>query len=259
MFNKTKKNNSFLFILIILIFSVGLTYKAVLAESMTSTNYSISVDSINVGGLYQTSTNYISQETIGEIATGISTTTYYNIHAGYQAMLTEYYLSLSIPFDITLSPNIKQISGGQSTGSGQVNVTTDNSAGYNLAVKASASPALTTAGDSFADYTSAVVGVPDYSWVINAADSEFGFTVEGSDIVQRFQDDGVLCNVAGADTSDACWYNLAVSETTIANVYSPNTPAGAVTTLKFQAESGSSHNQTSGAYQAVITITVLAN
>ncbi len=52
---------------------------------MTSTNYLINWDSINVGGTdISTSSNYLMRDTIGEHATGISTSTNYEISAGYR-------------------------------------------------------------------------------------------------------------------------------------------------------------------------------
>lgn len=57
-----------------------------LVLAMTSTNYGISWDSINSGGLdVSTSTNYGLKDTIGEAATGNSTSSNYEISAGYRA------------------------------------------------------------------------------------------------------------------------------------------------------------------------------
>jgi len=53
--------------------------------AMTSTNYSINWDSINSGGDdVSTSTNYSLHDTVGEQATGDSTSTNYSISAGYR-------------------------------------------------------------------------------------------------------------------------------------------------------------------------------
>jgi hypothetical protein len=53
--------------------------------AMTSTNYGITWDSINIGGVdVSTSTNYLLRDTIGEHAIGISTSTNYEISAGYR-------------------------------------------------------------------------------------------------------------------------------------------------------------------------------
>lgn len=70
--------------LLLAIFAVFLAIKSVFA--MTSSNYRIIWDSINSGGLdMATSTNYRLRDTIGEQATGYSTSTNYTISAGYRA------------------------------------------------------------------------------------------------------------------------------------------------------------------------------
>lgn len=53
--------------------------------AMSSTNYSIEWDSVNSGGLDTgTSTNYSLRDTLGEQATGFSTSTNYTVSAGYR-------------------------------------------------------------------------------------------------------------------------------------------------------------------------------
>ncbi len=56
------------------------------AHVMSSQNYRINVDSINIGGGKQASGNYRNENTAGEIATGISSSISYKMSAGYQAM-----------------------------------------------------------------------------------------------------------------------------------------------------------------------------
>jgi len=55
------------------------------AYVMSSPNYRIQKDSLNVGGLPENSSNYKMWESIGEIATGKLTSSNYNLIAGYQA------------------------------------------------------------------------------------------------------------------------------------------------------------------------------
>ena len=70
--------------LLMAIFVVFLAINSVFA--MTSTNYKINWDSVNSGGLdLSTSTNYKMRDTIGEQATGYSTSSHYKISAGYRA------------------------------------------------------------------------------------------------------------------------------------------------------------------------------
>lgn len=230
-----------------------------IAYVASSTNYRIQSDSVNIGGILSTSTSYKVEDTLGEIATGVSTSTNYQLNAGYQQM-QEVYLSISAPEDVSMSPSIGGVTGGTGNGSASWTVITDDPAGYSLTIKASTSPAMmsnTVAGESFANYTPAGAD-PDFSWSVASADSEFGFSPEGSDIVQKYKDNGSACNAGSGDTSDKCWDSLSTSIKSIAGSSSANHPSGAVTTVKFRAESGSSHIQVNGVYTATTTVTAIA-
>lgn len=62
--------------------------------AMTSTNYGIPFDSLNSGGTdWSSSTNYNLNDTMGEQATGLTTSTNYTLHAGYRQ--TDEFESLS--------------------------------------------------------------------------------------------------------------------------------------------------------------------
>jgi hypothetical protein len=62
-------------------------------------------------------------------------------------------ISISSPADVSLSPSIAGMTGGAGTGSATWTVKTNNTAGFNLTIKASAAPALVSGANTFADYT----------------------------------------------------------------------------------------------------------
>jgi len=124
---------------------------------------------------------------------------------------------------------------------------------------ASTSPALKAGSYSFADYTSASSGIPDYNWSITSATSEFGFSAEGLDITQSFKDDGSSCATSTQDAANKCWYGFSTTAQQISQAYSVNYPLGKATTIKLQAQAGSTRSQESGTYSAIITTTVVAN
>lgn len=250
-----KKFSTFIIIFCFLISAYGS-----LAYEMESNSYRIQESSINVGGHSQTSTSYRMRDTIGEFVAGTATSTSYRLKMGYQPML-ETYIAISVsPDQVAMNPNIGGISGGQSNGSTTATVITDSSAGYALSLKASASPALATSSFSFTDYAPAVSGIPDFIWLVPATTSEFGFTPEGSHIVQKFLDNtSNTCNIGSANTSNACWYGFSTSNETIASSYFSNHPAGTETIVKFRAESGDQNIQVSGEYQATIVTTAIVN
>jgi len=240
------------------IVAVAAQGETVLGYVMSSPNYKMQSDSLNEAGTRQTSSNYISQDTIGEISTGMSSTTNYGLYAGYQQM-QESVLSLSFTATAALSPSIGGLSGGQANSSTSITVLTDNAAGYTLSVQASTSPALATSSYNFSDYTAAVSNTPDYAWQVEASTSEFGFTPKGSHVVQKYKDNGTSCSTGSNITDNACWFGFSTSSGNIAQTYTANHTAGTVTTLYLRAESGSSYVQVAGSYRAVIIVTVITN
>ncbi len=245
----------FFLVMVFLITSLG----QISAYTMGSTNYRMQSDSLNTGGLDTgTSASYKLQDTIGETATGDSTSATYKLKAGYRQFDAST-ISISSPSDVTMSPSIAGVTGGTGNGSAVWTVITDNPAGYKLDIKASTNPALKYNSYSFADYTPSG-GDPDYSWSIDSADSEFGFTPEGSDIVAKYKDNGSDTCATGSDmTADKCWMGFSTSDETISQSGSGNSPTGTETTVKIRAQSGSAHLQAAGDYTATITVTAVTN
>jgi hypothetical protein len=224
----------------------------------SSTNYRIELDSLNVGGLLATSTNYRIEDTVGESATGIGTSTSYNLYAGYQQFdATPTTITISAPADVTLTPAISEGEGGTANGSAAWTVITNNSAGYNLTIKADSSPALASSGDSFADYSPAGAA-PGFTFSVGDSESAFAYSPEGTDLVDNFKDNGSACNTGSSDATNACWEGLSTSDTAIAQAVSANSPGGTETTVKFRAVAGASKSQSAGSYQATITVTATA-
>lgn len=223
---------------------------------MQSGSYKIDTDSLNFGGGRSASGSYTNESTEGEIATGNSTSTNYKMSAGFQQYESSV-LSVTGAPDVTMSPAIGGITGGSSTGSTFFSVTTDNPAGYTVSIKASNSPAMQAPTDTIANYGASIAS-PDFNFTAaSAAESKFGFTVEGADIVNNFKDNGSACNTGAADTADKCWAGITTSNQTIVNTTSPNYPTGTATTLKFRVEAGSARKQDSGTYVATTTLTIL--
>lgn len=228
------------------------------AQVMSSGSYSIQSDSINFGGSRATSSSYVVEDTLGEVATGISTSTSFTLRAGYQQM-QESTISMTAVGDVSMSGSIGGVTGGVANGSTSFTVITDNQAGYEATIQATSSPALVLAGlDDFPDYSPSGLN-PDFAFSVPSNESAFAYTPEGDDIADRFKDDGVdTCATGSSDTADACWDGLSTSATTFVERTSSNHPAGTETTLKFRAESGSNHIQIAGTYYATTTVTALS-
>jgi hypothetical protein len=225
------------------------------AQVMTSTNYQIQQDSVNFGGGLASSTNYTLESTAGEVATGDSQSTSYRLRAGYQQLDTNF-ISLSAVPPVTMDPPIPGITGGTANGTTTVTVTTDSPAGYELSIAALNNPAMQKGADTIADY--APVGDPDFVFTTDASDAHFGYSPSGTDIVDRFRDNGAACNLGSFDSALACWDGLSIADELIAQSSGPNVPNGTVTTLHFRISIGSSVVQPSGSYTATTTVTALA-
>ncbi len=226
----------------------------IFAESMQSNTYRISSDSINVGGEGSTSTTYNLDDTLGEVSTGDSNSSNYYLHAGFWQM-QESYISISSPADLALT-HIGGINGEATEGTMSWQVITDNTAGYTMDIKTTTTPALRSAEDSFSDYTPAGAD-PDFNFSILSSTSAFGFSPEGTDTNVRYRDNGAICNSGSGEISDKCWDGLSTSPKTIAGKGSSNQPSGSMIDVRFRAESGSAHIQTSGSYSASIVVTAL--
>jgi hypothetical protein len=245
------------------IVSVGVLWGAMFVmwsvqAQMTSTQYRIEADSINVGGRDDsTSTSYGLQDTLGELGTGYSTSTNYAVAAGYRQML-ESYIALSTTGDVVMSPNLGGITGGTANGSLTATVTTDNRAGYVLSILASTSPAMrSAAGDTIGDYQTAGAD-PDFTFTIPSGSAVFGFSPEGADIVDRYRDLAGVCNAGSDDTENACWDALSDLGEDIATSASANHPLGENTVVRFRLGIDANANQPAGEYYATTTITALA-
>lgn len=243
---------------IALLLTVGIVWLSDIgfAQVRTSSNYQIQSDSVNVGGGFSSSTNYLQESTVGEIATGPSDSSNYSLRAGYQQM-QEVFISLSVPTDVTMSPNLPGITGGTSNGSTTVTVTTDSPAGYQLTIQAENSPAMLRDGGSetIADYDDG--GTPDFSFLTSGSEAHLGYSPTGVDIVQFFLDDGGSCNTGALNTDLACWDGLTTSAVAISRGSSANHPSGATTTVNFRIGIGSSAGVAAGLYTATTTLTAL--
>ncbi|MCD5380955.1 MAG: hypothetical protein LR008_00045 [Candidatus Pacebacteria bacterium] len=226
------------------------------AQVRTSSNYQLQSDSINVGGGLSSSTAYVQESTVGEIATGPSDSSTYSLRAGYQQM-QEVFVSLSTTGNVVMSPDLPGLTGGASNGSTTATVITDSPSGYSLTIKAEDSPAMQSGVGTIADYSPSG-SVPDFSFTTIATDAHFGFSPEGVDIVQAWLDDnGGVCNIGSADTALACWDGLSTADIVVSEGVGANYPVGATTTINFRVGVGGAAGVTAGVYIATTTVTAL--
>ena len=223
-----------------------------LADPMQSPTYKIQEDSVNLGGANSASGSYKINDSLGELGTGDSNSPNYYMHAGYWQM-GESSIAISAPTDLVMD-SMGGLSGGSSEGVMSWTVTTDNTAGYAMSIASTTTPALKSAQDSLADYIPAGAD-PDYNFTNDANSSSFGFSPEGTETIARFKDNGSVCNAGSLETTDKCWDGLSTTPKVMAGNTSSNMPNGSVATVRFRAESGSNHIQTSGQYNVTVVVT----
>ncbi len=235
----------------------------ILAYVMSNGTYYLQSDSVNFGGGLAANGDNNLEDTLGDVGTGYSSNTAYDLHAGYQQNGGERYLSLSVPEKIFLLPVIYGVSGGTASEYSAVHVLTNSPGGYTLMARASTSPALqsTSTSSFFANYTTATSTSPDYYWNIPMSQSAFGFTADGPDIVPFFRDNGSACNQAtDAATPETCWAPLKTTNTNLSyTTFANDLAGGSDTVLEFMAESGPDNIQAAGVYQALVIITAFMN
>lgn len=242
-----------LFVALSLIFSLS----SAAASVMESTNYQIELDSINFAGGRSTSSNWILESSLGELSTGLGTSTNYSLRAGYQQMADEVFLSLTGTAAVIMSPDLPGITGGQSNGSTTVNVVTNNTAGYQLLIASETDPSLQKPPDAIDDYLPASAN-PDFAFTTASDQAHLGFSIFGDHAADRFRHDGSNnCNAGSTNSLLACWDGLATSSRLIAEGNSSNLPDGTNTTINFRVEFGGGVVIPAGSYVATTTVTAL--
>jgi hypothetical protein len=130
--------------------------------AMSSTNYYIYADSVETGGGLSTGGVYSLEGSLGESPSDFSTSSAYEIRAGYQYM-ERGYLSIIVA---TPSLNLGTLSTSSvSSASTDVTVSTDSATGYNMSISAVSGSVITAVGDG----------------AVSAGSEEYGFSASGSD------------------------------------------------------------------------------
>ncbi len=234
------------------------------AQVMSSGNYSIERDSVNFGGGLGSSDGYSMESTGGEVATGDSASDNYQLRAGYQQMDVTEISFATLASDVTMTPSLGGLTGGTSNGTSTVVVYSNSSAGYQMTIVASGSPAMQgdSQGDTIADYTPAAAGIPDFAYSVPSGE-EFGYTVTASttaDLAQKFKDNGASCNTGALDSNTvaSCWYGLSTTATSTI-VRSTATPvSGSTSSVIFKLTINAGSFVVEDTYTATTTLTAVA-
>ena len=170
--------------------------------------------------------------------------------------------------NVTMNGSIAGVTGGTSYGTTTVIVTTNDSAGYTMTIKASSSPAMQgdSQGGTISDYAPSVTGIPDYAFTAASAGAhKFGFSVSASttaDLATKFKDNGSsTCNTGSADTSGSgsCWMGLSTTATSTMVTSGETTASGSTSSVYFIVSVGSNSGLAEDTYVATATLTAVTN
>ncbi len=161
-------------------------------------------------------------------------------------------IAITSPADCALTPNIS-ITANSAICSSTWNVKTNHATGYTLAIKAQASPALVSGGNSFADYTPAVAGTPEL-WSVGSGAKEFGYSVFGTDSSTATWGTSLSCGTSGTPAAAQKYRDTTTSDVTVATRAVPTPFAGIDTTFCGAAAQNGIY-AAAGSYQATITAT----
>jgi len=159
-------------------------------------------------------------------------------------------ISISDGSNITMAPNLS-VSANSSIGGSAWTVVTNNATGYTLGVKASASPALVSGGNSFADYSEGTPGTPD-TWSVDSSTYEFGFSAYGTDVEAEHKGTGVSCGSGGTPDANLKYEGLTTSDEII-STRSTVTPVAGITSNLCVAAAQNGVFAPSGVYSATLT------
>lgn len=155
---------------ILIIFLSIILYGSLKTQAMSSTNYTIPKDSINVGGAETgTSANYDMPDTIGEVGSGLGSSATYDLDAGFRPEAKKPLLQFSISTNNISLGVLSTIS--VSSGNTVTTVSTNARSGYSTSVTAD--------GNLRKDLVNIISDVIDGS--VTAGSSEYGIRTSGVD------------------------------------------------------------------------------
>lgn len=147
---------------------VGLSLPAISFGAMSSANYYIYADSVDSGGGWNSGGVYALSDTLGEGGVGISSSSVYQVRAGYQAMergnLTLLLSSNSIDLGTLSAASV-------SSASIVATVNTNSLTGYTLSVGSTSGASLSDVSDGAVD---GVGSAEEYGLAVSGADGSFG-------------------------------------------------------------------------------------
>ena len=166
---------------------------------------------------------------------------------------------------VTMSPSLSGLTGGNSTGTTQFVVRSNNASGYYVEIDffdnagAWAMRGNEDGGAQIRDYRNGSMATPSYNWTASTA-AQFAYTVHSSttsDTADNFLNNTTNCGAGSTQTIAKCWQSPSTSGYQIINRDSA-AGTGATSTLMFKVNvpSGANPAPTAQVYTATATLSV---
>lgn len=231
----------------------------VLAYVSSSDNYRLDADSLNSASASTTSSTYRMDGTVGETTTGPNSSSNYHVDAGYQYMVPGP-LSLSVGADVTLTPTISAVSGGQANGRTSWRIASHH--GFSFYVSGSGKVLRSTAG-AFTNYSGITL-----TWQPASGVPTFGFNPFGTYSHENYWSDSNSivpsgsCGFnfgQGSPTDGVCWDGFSEGGKLIGQASSGPTDDTLYLNLRADYRDPVSGRLPAGNYQANITATLIGS
>lgn len=162
-------------------------------------------------------------------------------------------ISITSPSDTNMSTNLG-VAQDTAVGTTTWNVKTNNAAGYTLAVKATNTPAMTSATNNIADYQT---GAPN-TWSVSSGDAAFGYSAFGTDVSTGTWGSASVCSTGThVPNSSLNYKGFTTSDFTVATRSATTTTVGIDTSICYAVEQDTFYIP-SGTYKATIIATATA-
>jgi hypothetical protein len=163
-------------------------------------------------------------------------------------------IAITSPADTTMSIDLG-VSQDTAVGTTTWNVKTNNAAGYTLAVKATATPAMQSPTDTITDYQT---GAPN-TWSVSSGNAAFGYSAFGTDVNTGTWGSASVCSTGThVPNSSLNYRGFTTSDYTVSSRSATTTTAGIDTSLCYAVEQDTFYIP-SGVYKATIVATATAN
>lgn len=161
------------------------------------------------------------------------------------------------PVDLTTSGTIGGATGGAEVATSTVEITTNNSTGYILAIKFESATGMERAAGGAINYYGTTTA--DYNMNLGVSSHGFAYSVSSTNQVAKFNNDGSGCNTGSGRSASKCYTMHGTPTSDITIVDSSGVATAEETIIGFKAMVAPGSGLANGFYYATTTLTATTN